>query len=216
MENLYAALAKAQGEFPPVHFDAVGQARGGRYKYASLGAIWQAVRPTLAANGLSVVQLPTTAPDGSVGLRTVLAHASGETLESTATMPGGSTPQQQGSAYTYLRRYALAACLGIVAEDDDDGASASKPTPAQYPERGRAVPGVTFPPVKPAPAAPRPAPQWMLDAFAALAVPAGQIEAARQWCREAYGSDADKCKSSLIDMTEDGMQWTGKTFGRAG
>jgi hypothetical protein len=65
-----------------------------------------------------------------------------------------------------------------------------------------------------APAAPKPPPQWMLDAFAALAVPAGQIEAARQWCREAYGSDADRCKSSLIDMAEDGMTWTGKSFGR--
>ena len=202
MENLYAALSKAQGEFPPVHFDATGQARGGKYRYASLAAIWQAVRPTLAANGLSVVQLPTTAPEGHVGLQTILAHASGEVIHATATMPGGSTPQQQGSAYTYLRRYALAACLGIVAEDDDDGASASKPQAAPQPA----------PPA--APAAPKPPPQWMLDSFAALAVPAGQIEAARKWCREAYGSDVEKCKSGLVDMVEDGMQWTGKAFGR--
>jgi ERF superfamily len=39
--------------------------------------------------------------------------------------PKDSSPQGQGSAITYLRRYALSAVLGIATEDDDDGNAAS-------------------------------------------------------------------------------------------
>lgn len=46
-----------------------------------------------------------------------------------------STPQGMGSAYTYGRRYGLAALLGIVADEDDDGNAASAPAKAPEPRR---------------------------------------------------------------------------------
>jgi hypothetical protein len=65
-------------------------------------------------------------PDGD-GLTTMLMHSSGEWLAATSRMtPKDQTPQGQGSAITYLRRYALSSVLGLATEDDDDGNAASK------------------------------------------------------------------------------------------
>ena len=41
-------------------------------------------------------------------------------------------PQGAGSAITYMRRYALMACLGVVADVDDDGNSASPSASQSY------------------------------------------------------------------------------------
>lgn len=137
-KNLFSALAKCQGEFGPVHFDSSAQARGGKYRYASLSAIWNTVRPVLSRHGIAVVQLPIVAGSGRVGLRTIITHESGESIESLADMPAGDTPQACGSAYTYLRRYSIAAALGIVAEEDDDAqtaqAAVGKPVAKQKPK----------------------------------------------------------------------------------
>jgi excinuclease UvrABC ATPase subunit len=40
--------------------------------------------------------------------------------------PAKNDPQGQGSAITYMRRYALSAILGIATEEDDDGNAASR------------------------------------------------------------------------------------------
>jgi len=37
-------------------------------------------------------------------------------------------PMSQGSATTYARRYSYMACLGLVADSDDDGVAASTPS----------------------------------------------------------------------------------------
>ena len=39
-----------------------------------------------------------------------------------------SDPQSQGSAVTYARRYSYMAALGLVADEDDDGNSGTRPT----------------------------------------------------------------------------------------
>jgi hypothetical protein len=65
-------------------------------------------------------------PDGN-GLTTIIMHDSGEWIRATATLTlDKQTPQGQGSAITYMRRYALSAALGIATEDDDGGNEASK------------------------------------------------------------------------------------------
>ncbi len=92
-------------------------------KYATLGAIIEAIRKPLAEQGLSFSQLP-----GRDGLTTIIMHTSGEYLMDTAPLQmEKQTAQGQGSAITYMRRYALGAALGLVTDDDDDGAAASKP-----------------------------------------------------------------------------------------
>jgi hypothetical protein len=141
IKELAAALAKAQAAMPAAKFDATNPFL--KNKYASLGAIIEAARAPLAANGLSVVQLPTNEGEG-IGVTTILMHASGEYIESTLSLlvgdeKGKSTAQVAGSVITYLRRYALASVLGIYADEDTDGSAPAKkvdkPAPAaiEYP-----------------------------------------------------------------------------------
>ena len=144
IKELAAALAKAQAAMPAAKFDATNPFL--KNKYASLGAIIEAARAPLAANGLSVVQLPTNEGEG-IGVTTILMHASGEYIESTLSLlvgdeKGKSTAQAAGSVITYLRRYALASVLGIYADEDTDGSATDKkeakkvdkpaPAPAQH------------------------------------------------------------------------------------
>jgi hypothetical protein len=71
---------------------------------------------------LTVVQLPCD--DGAV--QTVLGHTSGQFISAILKLkPVKEDPQGAGSAITYARRYAYAAILGLVSDEDDDGNSAS-------------------------------------------------------------------------------------------
>jgi len=94
------------------------------------------VRPVFAAHGISIVQ--STGFDGAtVSVTTLLAHASGGHISSTAScVPAKSDAQAIGSATTYLRRYSLAAMAGIAQEDDDGNSAAhgGKPAPAAKPD----------------------------------------------------------------------------------
>ncbi len=130
IDKLATALAKAQGEIDNVkkgklnpHFKSA---------YADLASVWDAIRDELTKNGLSVLQLPTAAPAGQVGLRTILTHSSGQSIEDTFFMPvkDATNPQAVGSAITYAKRYALMGIAGIAPEDDDANAAKGKPAPA--------------------------------------------------------------------------------------
>lgn len=103
------------------------------YKYADLADTIQSVRPTLAKNGLAVMQNVSTNNPDFVLVSTTILHTSGEwmTFEPLA-LPAGRTAQETGSAISYGRRYHLLASLGLAAEDDD-GASASA---RRAPQRG--------------------------------------------------------------------------------
>ena len=95
-------------------------------KYASLANILEGIAGPLNECGLCFVQFP----DGE-GLTTRLMHNSGQWMEASITMrPTQNTPQAQGSAITYARRYALLAILGLRIDGDDDGNAASAPPPA--------------------------------------------------------------------------------------
>jgi hypothetical protein len=139
---LAGALAKAQGQIRGAIKDSTNPHFKSRY--ADLASIWQACREPLASNGLSVVQLPTdTDQPASIGLITILMHESGEYIESMYSAPlAQNNPQAVGSALTYLRRYALAACVGVAPDDDDDGNSSSQPS-------GKSEPARYSPPVQP-------------------------------------------------------------------
>ena len=121
IETLAAALAKAQGIIANPAFDAVNPHYKNRY--ATLGAHIEAVRGAFPANGLSVVQAIETPERDRVSLTTRILHSSGQWIESTVSASTGAKVQEIGSTVTYLRRYALAAIVGIVGEEDDDGES---------------------------------------------------------------------------------------------
>lgn len=97
-------------------------------RYADLAAIWNAARKPLTDNGLAISQLLSLPEGKRVKVHTLLLHTSGERLSSELEMPLEKTdPQSIGSAFTYARRYALAAIAGIVTEgEDDDGNAASQ------------------------------------------------------------------------------------------
>ena len=125
IQNLAAALSKAQAEFPVIKFDSVNPFL--KNGYASLGAVIAGGRPVLAKNGLAVTQL-TFGEDGVVGVETMLTHSSGEWISDRVSMQvgderGKSSAKVAGSIVTYLRRYALASILGIYADEDGDAAS---------------------------------------------------------------------------------------------
>jgi hypothetical protein len=116
--------------------------------------VWAAARPALSKHGLAVTQtLDENRPDTPpcVRLITTLMHASGEWIAGTMEMPvQQQNAQGFGSAITYARRYALAAILGIAADDDDGEGAVQRttstpvhealPPPKKATPRPRAVP----------------------------------------------------------------------------
>ena len=132
LNDLAAALARAQAELGSAEADAVGHvgsAENGRsYRYATLASVWQAVRKPLSAHGLAVTQTCEPSNRGELRLTTTLLHESGQWISGTEIVPMPvQTPQGYGSALTYARRYGVAAMVGVCVDEDDD-AAASEPS----------------------------------------------------------------------------------------
>lgn len=129
---LAVAMAKAQAEMKNPPKDSVNPHFKNRY--ADLATVRASVVPVMLSHGLTVMQFPCDLDDAPA-LTTLLVHSSGEWVETTMRLrPTKADPQGVGSALTYLRRYSLLAITGLVADDDDDGNAASRPTqqaPAQ-------------------------------------------------------------------------------------
>lgn len=102
-------------------------------KYADLASIWDAVRDALHMNGLAVIQtIEVHEKTLEPVLVTQLLHVSGEFVTSHCPIiMEKKTPQAMGSAITYARRYALAAIIGVVADDDDGEAAMDRGGPAK-------------------------------------------------------------------------------------
>ena len=128
MKELATAMAKAQAEIKA----ALKDSKNPHFKssYADLTSVWDACRGALTKNGISVIQIPNFEGD-EVWLETMLLHASGDSIKGRYPLrPQQQTPQGYGSALTYARRYSLAAMVGVVADEDDDGNAASAPRPS--------------------------------------------------------------------------------------
>lgn len=128
--KLAEALSRAQAEMPAAKFNSVNPFL--KNKYADLGSIIDTAKPVLGKFGLAVTQLPINDGEGRVGVETVLTHASGEWISTQFSLPladekGKSGAQVAGSIITYLRRYSLAAILGMYSDEDTDGNSEPKP-----------------------------------------------------------------------------------------
>lgn len=132
---LFAAFAKAQGEFPLIAKDreveVTGKTKAGapmkyKFSYAQLAGILAGVRPVLAANGLAVTQMLTSHADGRPAVQTMLLHADGGSLAGLLPIKtDGLNPQDLGSLITYIRRYAILCLLGLAPDDDDDANAAT-------------------------------------------------------------------------------------------
>lgn len=144
--RLAGALAKAQAAFKPVkktieNVAYFNEKTGKKNYYADLAAIIDATQLALASNELAVIQLPVIDHERHMaGVKTVLVHSSGETIETELLLPAiekrkdwaqknaaGQAPfmevfnaQTIGIAITYARRYSYQSIVGVAAEQDTD------------------------------------------------------------------------------------------------
>lgn len=129
--DLAKALVAFQAEVPAIEKKRTANIptkSGGSYsyKYADLADIWDTVRAPLAKHKLAATQMLVGGSDGFTGIQTTVWHESGQCISGVIDVPTqGKTPQEAGSLFTYYKRYALGAALGISTEDDDDGNAAS-------------------------------------------------------------------------------------------
>lgn len=126
IKNIVAALVAFQGALTPPKKDTDNPYF--KSKYADLAGVWESCRPLMLANGLALVQAPST--EGNiVTVKGTLYHVSGESISSVLTASAkDSLPQSIGSAITYLRRYQMCSMLGVAAEDDDGAAATGTDT----------------------------------------------------------------------------------------
>jgi len=124
--NLAKALSIVQGKLTYATKDSANPFF--KSKYADLESVWDSCRSLLSENGLAVMQFPGEYFDGTMSLTTVLSHSSGEWISKEMSLPVTKPDAQgAGSALTYMRRYALAAVVGVVQADDDGNAASNKP-----------------------------------------------------------------------------------------
>jgi hypothetical protein len=138
--NLTLALSIVQGKMTHAIKDSANPFF--KSKYADLESVWDVCRSLLSENGLAVMQFPgdinfvqLEKENGDINiatkmsLTTIISHKSGEFISQEMSVPVTKPDAQgAGSALTYMRRYALAAVVGVV-QADDDGNAASSPKP---------------------------------------------------------------------------------------
>lgn len=144
INELITALVAAQSEFSAI--PKTSDNPFFKSKYAALPDVVAVANPIITKHGLSVSQFIGVDHEGRDILTTYLMHTSGQyivhdmLLHLVPDKNGVVTPQIQGSSVTYARRYSYMSVLGLVADEDDDGntasqsyakpAQASKPAPA--------------------------------------------------------------------------------------
>lgn len=165
------ALVKAAMEMPNPGKDSENGAfkQGGKaYRYASLNAFLDVIKPTLAKHGLALFQpVSTNVAAGTIECQTMFMHVSGSQVTfAPLAMPlhPNAKAQDAGSSISYMRRYSLQSALGLAADDDDAEtdrqirearpAATSRPAPSEAPTARRA----DHVAAKPARATPAPAP----------------------------------------------------------
>lgn len=125
-----AAVAKAKAEIPVIAKNAKGH---NNKRYADFAAYAAALKPILAAHGLSYRF--RTEQESAIKVTCILSHEDGHSEENSLTGPADSSGSKNaiqaiGSTLSYLQRYTLIQALGLAASEDDDGQSQGK-TPEQ-------------------------------------------------------------------------------------
>ena len=115
INELAAALVKAQAVFKTVAANKMVNAKAFTYKYATLATIMDAIRGLLTDNGLAITQ-PIVGND----LLTILLHTSGQYIISTVPIPLSADVKGFGANLSYMRRYAITSLIGIAIDEEDD------------------------------------------------------------------------------------------------
>ena len=147
INDLAAALAKAQGSLSNVDKSKTAKAGRYSYSYANIADVLDVIRAAAAGNGLSYVHSSEVMDADQSGcnllrMKTRLLHSSGQWIEVIAhAAPVDWTCQSVGSCETYLRRYSLIKLFGVAAADAEaDAGKRSQTQPAaparQHTQRG--------------------------------------------------------------------------------
>lgn len=134
--SIYVALAAARKNMANPDLDGIARTgKGGsrEYKYATLSSVLKSIMEPLLSEGIFFTQ--------HLDLENVLTTECflGEQkviLDTRHVIRGGSA-QEEGSAETYAKRYAICSVFGLAGEEDDDGNAAPKPTPKDDEDRKR-------------------------------------------------------------------------------
>lgn len=118
INEISAALSAFQGEVEQPSLNKENPYFKSRY--VDLSGVLKAAQKTMSKHGLSVAQII----DGG-DIITLLSHKSGQWFKSVCPIGSYKNQQDRGSAITYTKRYAICALLGIAADTDDDGNSAT-------------------------------------------------------------------------------------------
>ena len=91
--------------------------------YMKLDTILDTIKPILSELGLVLSQKTKFYPEQNLGtiVTTITNSSDGQSIESEIPYDISEPAQKQGGNITYMRRYALAALLGIAADEDIDG-----------------------------------------------------------------------------------------------
>ncbi len=134
---LVGALALAQQSFTEIQKN-----RENTYNhtwYADLADVIAATRPSLAQNGLAIIQVPIYGLEDRklAGAFSMLAHSSGEFISTELVLPAEGKAKEGAlkldaqtiaAAITYAKRYSWQALVGVAAEEDDDAVSVADKT----------------------------------------------------------------------------------------
>lgn len=118
IDQITAALSAFQGEVKQPELNKENPYFKSRY--VDLSGVLKAAQPILSKHGLCVAQIINGGD-----LITLLSHKSGQWFKSICPIGNYKNQQERGSAITYTKRYAICAILGIAADTDDDGNSAT-------------------------------------------------------------------------------------------
>jgi len=136
MSGLTDALLAARKEMKMPPLNGVGHAgkNGVReYKYALLSDVLKSIIPPLMDKGVLLTQ---GIEDGE--LKTIARMGDEVLVLDSRHVPTTGNPQEQGSAETYAKRYALCTVFCISGMEDDDGQAASERKPRNDGELAKA------------------------------------------------------------------------------
>ena len=139
-KGLWPALLAVQAEAPKLLKTAENTYHSS--KYVPLDEVQEAIKPLLAKHGLLWHTKPSSDANGNATLKYKMLHVESGEVDEDA-MPlfvRKESPQEQGSAITYARRYALVAYLDLIVDQDDDGNKASGATKKRAPSKPKAAP----------------------------------------------------------------------------
>lgn len=138
--NYFKDLIKMMGEMKNIGVDSENAFQ--KYKYASLSAILDTIRPILMKNNFALFQV-VEEKDNKIYLKTSLIHESGKEqimeipLYWETLIASKNAWWDRGSSMTYARRYSISALLGISADEDTDVNELGEEKPVVYIDKTR-------------------------------------------------------------------------------